>query len=109
MVHPLMTACGLSSLHRYKYKKVIGKLKGGAAHRKGAGIKYIDTMKPAVMPTPTKRQLEKMTTMPVPRRTLQMRSSTCLRLYRILRWLLSIKFFFATCISCDFYATQFDF
>jgi len=75
MVHPLMTACGLSSLHRYKYKKVIGKLKGGAAHRKGAGIKYIDTMKPAVMPTPTptKRQLDKMTTMPV-RRTLQMRS-----------------------------------
>ena len=77
MVHPLMSACGLSLLHRYKYKKVIGKLKGGSAQRKGAGIKYIEPMRPAVMPnnTPTKRQLKQMvTTMPVPRRTLQMRS-----------------------------------
>ena len=74
MVHPMMIASGISSLHRYKYKKVLGKLRGGAAQRKGAGIKYIEPMRPAVMPnTITKRQLEKMT-MPVARRTLQMRS-----------------------------------
>ena len=77
MPHPMMTACGLSSLHRYKFKKVLGKLKGGSAQRKGAGIKLmVEPMRPAVMPnTPTKRQLKQMvTTMPVPRRTLQMRS-----------------------------------
>jgi len=74
MPHPMMTACGLSSLHRYKFKKVIGKLKGGSAQRKGAGMRLmVEPMRPAVMPTPTKRQLDKMTTMPV-RRTLQMRS-----------------------------------
>ena len=74
MSHPMLTACGLSSLHRHKYKKVLGKLKGGAAHRKGAGLRYaMPPMQLAVMPTPTKRQIEKMT-MPVPRRTLQMRS-----------------------------------
>ena len=56
MPHPLMSACGLSLLHRYKYKKVIGKLKGGSAQRKGAGFKKDmrlmgpDVMKPAVMP-----------------------------------------------------------
>jgi hypothetical protein len=77
MPHPMMTACGLSSLHRYKFKKVLGKLKGGSAQRKGAGMQFMDPMRPAVMPTttPTKRQLKQMvTTMPVPRRTLQMRS-----------------------------------
>ena len=77
MPHPLMTACGLSSLHRYKYKKVLGKLKGGSAQRKGAGMRLmVEPMRPAVMPTstPTKKQLKNMvTTMPV-RRTLQMRS-----------------------------------
>ena len=57
MPHPLMTACGISLLHRYKYKKVLGKLKGGSAQRKGAGLKkdmrlmvQSDVMKPAVMP-----------------------------------------------------------
>ena len=75
MPHPMMTACGLSSLHRYKFKKVIGKLKGGSAQRKGAGMRLmVEPMRPAVMPTPTKQQLKQMvTTMPV-RRTLQMRS-----------------------------------
>ena len=74
MTHQMMTACGISLLHRYKYKKVLGKLKGGSAQRKGAGMK-MPPMRLAVMPTPTKRQIEKMvTTMPVPRRTLQMRS-----------------------------------
>jgi hypothetical protein len=77
MPHPMMTACGISSLHRYKFKKVLGKLKGGAAHRKGAGMSFMEpnVIKPAVMPnTITKRQLKQMTTtMPV-RRTLQMRS-----------------------------------
>ena len=69
----MMTACGLSSLHKHKFKKVIGKLKGGSAHRKGAGI-MLEPMRPAVMPTPTKKQLKNMvTTMPV-RRTLTMRS-----------------------------------
>ena len=74
-MHQMMTACGISLLHRYKYKKVLGKLKGGSAHRKGAGLRYaMPPMQLAVMPTPTKRQIEKMvTTMPV-RRTLQMRS-----------------------------------
>jgi len=72
MPHQMLTACGISLLHRYKYKKVLGKLKGGSAQRKGAGIKLmVEPMRPAVMPT--KRQIEKMT-MPVPRRTLQMRS-----------------------------------
>ena len=76
MTHPMLIACGLSSLHRYKYKKVLGKLKGGSAHRKGAGLRYaMPPMQLAVMPTPTKRQLKQMvTTIPVPRRTLQMRS-----------------------------------
>jgi GTPase involved in cell partitioning and DNA repair len=55
----MMTACGLSSLHRYKYKKVLGKLKGlkgGSAQRKGAGLKDMrlavepNVMRPAVMP-----------------------------------------------------------
>jgi len=74
MPHPMMTACGLSLLHKHKFKKVIGKLKGGSAHRKGAGLRYaMPPMHLAVMPTPTKKQIEKMTTMPV-RRTLQMRS-----------------------------------
>ena len=77
MVHPMMIASGISSLHRYKYKKVIGKLRGGSAQRKGAGMRLMvepNVIKPAVMPnTITKRQLEKMT-MPVARRTLQMRS-----------------------------------
>ena len=74
MTHQMMTACGISLLHRYKYKKVLGKLKGGSAQRKGAGLRYaMPPMQLAVMPTPTKRQIEKMTTMPV-RRTLQMRS-----------------------------------
>jgi GTPase involved in cell partitioning and DNA repair len=58
MPHPMMTACGLSSLHRYKYKKVLGKLKGlkgGSAQRKGAGLKDMrlavePVMRPAVMP-----------------------------------------------------------
>ena len=77
MSHPMMIASGISSLHRYKFKKVLGKLKGGSAQRKGAGMRLmVEPMRPAVMPntTITKRQLEKMTTMPVPRRTLQMRS-----------------------------------
>jgi hypothetical protein len=49
----MMTACGLSSLHRYKYKKVLGKLKGGSAQRKGAGMRLMvepDVMRPSVMP-----------------------------------------------------------
>jgi len=58
MPHPLMTACALSTLHRHKFEKVIGKMKGGSAHRKGAGL-----MKPAVMPMPSH----------MPRRTLQFR------------------------------------
>ena len=73
----MMTACGISLLHRYKYKKVLGKLKGGSAHRKGSGMSFMEpnVIKPAVMPPPTKKQLKNMiTTMPIPRRTLQMRS-----------------------------------
>jgi len=50
MPHPLMSACGLSLLHRYKYKKVLGKLKGGSAQRKGAGMRTMDVMRPSVMP-----------------------------------------------------------
>ena len=51
MPHPMMTACGLSSLYRYKYKKVLGKLKGGSAQRKGAGMRLmVEPMRPAVMP-----------------------------------------------------------
>ena len=57
MPHPMMTACGLSLLHRHKFKKIV-KMKGGSAHRKGAGL-----MKPAVMPMPSH----------IPRRTLQFR------------------------------------
>ena len=56
-----MTACGLSSLYRHKFKKVLGKMKGGSAHRKGAG------MRPTVMPGP------QLAVMPRERRTLQFR------------------------------------
>jgi len=65
MPHPMMTACGLSSLHRYKFKKVIGKLRGGSAQRKGAGMHLPPTpklpMRAAVMPAH------------IPKRTLQFR------------------------------------
>lgn len=60
MPHAMMTACGLSTLHRHKFKKVIGKMKGGSAQRKGAGL---PVMRPAVMPPST-----------MPKRTLQFRS-----------------------------------
>jgi hypothetical protein len=60
-MHPMMTACGLSSLYRHKFKKVLGKMKGGSAHRKGAG------MRPTVMPGP------QLAVMPRERRTLQFR------------------------------------
>ena len=52
MPHPLMTACGLSSLYRHKFKKVVGKMKGGSAHRKGGSLHTMppDVMRPAVMP-----------------------------------------------------------
>ena len=50
-MHPMMTACGLSSLYRHKFKKVMGKMKGGSAHRKGAGLHTMpNVMRPAVMP-----------------------------------------------------------
>ena len=61
MTHAMMTACGLSLLHRYKYKKVIPKLKGGSAQRKGAGMRLmVEPMRPAVMPTtiPKRRMLQ---------------------------------------------------
>ena len=50
MPHPLMTACGLSSLYRHKFKKVMGKMKGGSAQRKGAGMRPSVEPRLAVMP-----------------------------------------------------------
>ena len=65
MPHPMMTACGLSSLHRYKFKKVLGKMKsmkGGSAQRKGAGLSETkQQMTPSVMSSH------------MPKRTLQFR------------------------------------
>ena len=63
MPHAMMTACGLSTLHRNIFKKVIGKMKGGSAQRKGAGLPS-PVMRPAVMPPSTT----------MPKRTLQFRS-----------------------------------